>query len=1028
MVNFVKRRIRRLLHVATNLRSRLHYYINATRFGVAMDVMNILLSLASVVLYVTTTYYDHPMDVRETSIKFVQTSQNIQDVFLYFFLTEFVLRFYAAENRWTHLRQALTIIDILTVFPPLLILLASNVIQTYDEITQKKGITTEINVASQLGFLRVVCLLRILRVLILLSQENDSDAENPVDGSSGVFFHMIKVLLTFGSVMFCFAGLFMTVEQNYRPDFRIWFHDALYFTVVTVSSVGYGDFSPKSIPGKMLVMTMICFALAFVGDQLNEIMRLLSVDSVYHVVVCGSFSYTTLSDFLDEMFHSDHGEMAKVRELEFAALYVKYLQGSAFEDHDLSRADARGAKCFFILTNKDTDDPKAADQVLCTDEIKLNLLGKSCICPGFSTMISNLIRSSNAEPKDNMETWMQEYVQSCGKEIYRAKLSPFFEGKTFAELANMVFLHLGCTVFAVEIADSKGVSRVVLFPARWEIPSGSTWVFLIGDDIEDAVRLSTFRLVDGCLEPFEHMKEREAIDNHREVQVADGDLCELASVTNARMMRKYQFLDTPVEFGSSPGRASDPWAWKHSEENRQNHVLLCGNINSIQEFVKTLRSKHVASQAIVILFPEIPSPVWWQHLAHFPDVFFVQGTPLDQRDLVRAGVLGLDKAIILSGATSDVRTNGKHAKNSEEEALSRLMDADSIFTYRSILSIHPNANIICQIRNSDNIMFLMQEDRTDSESEITLCPPFAAGHVFLNSVIDRLMSQCMYNEHLLPILRELVISGGVDQSSFLENDVTPSVLYSLIVPSSFEGKTYKELFQYLVSKRSSLPLGLYRKNPTDDVSPRPYVITNPDASLIVNSDDRMFTLLSPENAFNPPLGMLSITSIEAVLPPRLPAGTEGGGGEGEDGLAAGEEERWGCFITIQSQGESQTSHLCRNLTSPHWNFRSDFFVLDKEGSIDLSVHDSKDEKGRSMRFVGVTTISIQDIIQEFLAEHAKSGQGIEDRMIDRWFKLEESKAALSRQGRKRIMLDKARLRLQLRWFPRVAASVEVDLP
>ena len=190
----------------------------------------------------------------------------------------------------------------------------------------------------------------------------------------------------------------------------------------------------------------------------------------------------------------------------------------------------------------------------------------------------------------------------------------------------------------------------------------------------------------------------------------------------------------------------------------------------------------------------------------------------------------------------------------------------------------------------------------------------------------------------------------------------------------------------------------------------------------------MFTLLSPENAFNPPLGMLSITSIEAVLPPRLPAATEGGEGEGEDGSAAGEEERWGCFITVQSQGESQTSHLCRNLTSPHWNFRSDFFVLDKEGSIDLSVHDSKDEKGRSMRFVGVTTISIQDIIQEFLAEHAKSGQGIEDRMIDRWFKLEESKAALSRQGRKRIMLDKARLRLQLRWFPRVAASVEVALP
>ena len=33
-------------------------------------------------------------------------------------------------------------------------------------------------------------------------------------------------------------------------------------------------------------------------------------------------------------------------------------------------------------------------------------------------------------------------------------------------------------------------------------------------------------------------------------------------------------------------------------------------------------------------------------------VYFVQGTALEQRDLVRAGVLGVDKAIILAGNIS----------------------------------------------------------------------------------------------------------------------------------------------------------------------------------------------------------------------------------------------------------------------------------------------------------------------------------------------------------------------------------------
>ena len=35
------------------------------------------------------------------------------------------------------------------------------------------------------------------------------------------------------------------------------------------------------------------------------------------------------------------------------------------------------------------------DEVLCVNEIKLGLLGKSCLCPGFSTMMANLIRMSS---------------------------------------------------------------------------------------------------------------------------------------------------------------------------------------------------------------------------------------------------------------------------------------------------------------------------------------------------------------------------------------------------------------------------------------------------------------------------------------------------------------------------------------------------------------------------------------------------------------------------------------------------------
>ena len=130
-----------------------------------------------------------------------------------------------------------------------------------------------------------------------------------------------------------------------------------------------------------------------------------------------------------------------------------------------------------------------------------------------------------------------------------------------------------------------------------------------------------------------------------------------------------------------------------------------------------------------------------------------------------------------------------------------------------------------------------------------------------------------YNAHLMYILRELVISGGANSFNFSETDVQPSVLYSVAVPASFIGKTYQELFQYLVSKRGGLPLGLFRLRPVDDTAPLPYVITNPCASQVLNSDDSMFILMVPEHqgAMTSPMGLLTIQVTDTSRPHTLGA-------------------------------------------------------------------------------------------------------------------------------------------------------------
>ena len=43
--------------------------------------------------------------------------------------------------------------------------------------------------------------------------------------------------------------------------------EAFYFTIVTFSTVGYGDISPDIWPGQLFMVIMICVAIAFIPRQ-----------------------------------------------------------------------------------------------------------------------------------------------------------------------------------------------------------------------------------------------------------------------------------------------------------------------------------------------------------------------------------------------------------------------------------------------------------------------------------------------------------------------------------------------------------------------------------------------------------------------------------------------------------------------------------------------------------------------------------------------------------------------------------------
>ena len=164
-------------------------------------------------------------EIENGEISILNLSQ--QDLILnMLFFTEWVLGLYLAADRKLYSLQVMKILDLISCFP-------------FSTLTQ--GV-------------RLARLARVVKVIRLISRAKRY---------RGVGEEVIRTLSLVTATVFAGAYSFVVVEPNHPSVNGIW--DALWWSLVTVSTVGYGDVVPETWMGRMIAAPLIIVGVGVVG-------------------------------------------------------------------------------------------------------------------------------------------------------------------------------------------------------------------------------------------------------------------------------------------------------------------------------------------------------------------------------------------------------------------------------------------------------------------------------------------------------------------------------------------------------------------------------------------------------------------------------------------------------------------------------------------------------------------------------------------------------------------------------------------
>lgn len=209
-------------------------YFADTKAGKAFDILLLMLILFSTALVMLQSV---PVLDRTYNVIFYR----MELVITVFFTVEYLLRIFSIKDKEEYIFSPLGIIDLLSILPFYLSLIFP--------------------VAHFFVIIRMLRMLRIFRIFNLADYMNDGQYIVSALKSSS---RKIYIFLLFLCIFIVIIGALMYVVEGGKNGFES-IPQSIYWAVVTITTVGYGDVSPSTPVGKFISVIVMLSGYAIIA-------------------------------------------------------------------------------------------------------------------------------------------------------------------------------------------------------------------------------------------------------------------------------------------------------------------------------------------------------------------------------------------------------------------------------------------------------------------------------------------------------------------------------------------------------------------------------------------------------------------------------------------------------------------------------------------------------------------------------------------------------------------------------------------